>query len=119
MFWQGGADMAGYIIGLAVSLITTLMMEAIGIFSLKSSSPVGFYTGEEPFKKEELSDWKAWNQRHGWMWILYGIFIVLGYGVGALGKNDIRFLVFELGSIIVPLPLMCSNGFSCSRHTSP
>ena len=45
MFKKGGADMAGYIIGLAVSLITTLMMEAIGIFSLKSSSPVGFYTG--------------------------------------------------------------------------
>lgn len=101
------ANMAGYIIGLAVSGITAVIMVAIGISNLKSSSPVGFYTGEEPFKKEELSDWKTWNKKHGWMWIFYGIFIVLGYGLGELGKNDIWFLVFELGSIIVPLPFMC------------
>lgn len=56
-----------------------LIMIAIGISNFKSTKPVGFYSGVEPPSPEEITDIHAYNKKHGWMWVAYGIgFIICG-----------------------------------------
>ena len=71
--------MAGMIISGVTFGLAALIMIGIGISQLKSRNPVGFYTGEKPPKKEQLSDVNAWNRKHGTMWIVYGCSL-WGYG---------------------------------------
>ena len=68
--------MAGMIISGVTFGLAALIMIGIGISQLKSRNPVGFYTGEKPPKKEQLSDVNAWNREHGTMWIVYGLFVM-------------------------------------------
>lgn len=60
--------MAENIIGFVVFLGTSLIMIGLGVSQIKSKEPVGFYTGEKPPKREQLSDVEAWNKKHGLMW---------------------------------------------------
>lgn len=72
------------IIGLVIYLAVAGFMIGIGISQLRSKKPVAFYSGEKPPKEEELSDVKAWNQKHGRMWVLYGLIILVSYGIGVI-----------------------------------
>ena len=65
------------IIGLVIYLAVASFMIGIGISQLRSKKPVDFYSGEKPPGEEELSDVKAWNQKHGQMWVLYGLIILV------------------------------------------
>ncbi len=62
-----------YIVPCLIFAVTALIMIAIGISNFKSDKPVGFYTGIEPPPPEEITDISAYNKKHGWMWIAYGI----------------------------------------------
>ena len=53
------------IVGLVIYLAVASVMIGIGISQLRSKKPVAFYSGEKPPGEEELSDVKAWNQKHG------------------------------------------------------
>lgn len=67
------------IIVCVIFIFTALFMIAIGISNLKSMEPVGFYSGVEPPPSNEIMDIPAYNKKHGWMWVVYGIgFIVCG-----------------------------------------
>ena len=66
---------AASIITFIIFFIVAMIMIGLGIFQLKSTSPVGFYSGEKPPREEELTDVKAWNKKHGMMWLIYGIII--------------------------------------------
>lgn len=56
-----------------------LIMIAVGISNFKSIEPVGFYAGVEPPPSKEITDISAYNKKHGWMWVVYGIgFIICG-----------------------------------------
>lgn len=103
--------MAEQIITMFIFLITALIMVIIGVSNLKSKSPVGFYTGVKAPNEEDVTDVLTWNKKHGYMWIIYGIVIVItGIIVTMYSKDEstastlIILLVSALG---VVLPIIC------------
>ena len=58
--------------GLFILIICTAPIVIIGIVQFNSKNPVGFWSGKEPPKKEQIIDVRGYNRRHGIMWILYG-----------------------------------------------
>ena len=83
-----------------------LLMFVIGIRQMKSKKPVGFYTGEKAPDETELSDAAAWNKKHGIMWILYGVCIVLAWVCGLFMDDGLLLLIpFSVG-LLLPIPLM-------------
>jgi hypothetical protein len=52
-------------------LVCLLPLFIIGIAQYKSTKPVGFWSGKEPPKSEEITDVRAYNHKHGIMWIVY------------------------------------------------
>ncbi len=60
------------IICLVIVAISSLPFVILGIFCYRSMEPVGFWSGRKPPKREQITDVKAYNQKHGMMWILYG-----------------------------------------------
>ena len=91
--------MAEYIIYLVIMCLTALIMIGIGVSQLKSRNPVGFFTGVKPPEEKELRDVKAWNRKHGIMWILYGC-VLIACGLvpvaGANGCDGTLLLIVEL-----------------------
>lgn len=104
--------MVEMILSIAIFAAVALIMITIGISQLRSKTPVGFYTGAKPPKAEEISDVLAWNKKHGYMWIAYGISIMLVgiiIGVCSLNKNAINTLMILLLStvgVILPIIVM-------------
>lgn len=94
------------IFGLVIYLMVAVFMAGIGISQLKSKSPVGFYSGEKPPREDELSDVKAWNKKHGLMWLFYSAIIMISYGIGAIVGDTIWCVLPMCGGIIIPLPIM-------------
>ena len=96
----------GMLIGLVSIGGTALIMIIIGIVQYRSKNPVGFYSGEEPPKKEELTDVDAWNKKHGKMWIIYGIVIIISY-VGSMPFMESVWSVIPMsGGILLPIIFM-------------
>ena len=95
-----------YIIPIFIYTLTAGIMAAIGIVQLKSKKPVGFYSGEKSPTESELTDVRAWNIRHGLMWLIYGIIIfVTGIGAFFVYSSALTILL-TLGGSLVPNPLM-------------
>lgn len=95
-------NMVGFII---FAFVAAFMM-GIGISQIRSKQPVGFYSGEKPPRAEDLTDVAAWNKKHGWMWMVYGVVILLSYFAGALFGDTIWSAVPMVSGVIVPLPFM-------------
>lgn len=92
---------SGIILGLCA-----LLMFGIGIFQIKSRKPVGFYSGETAPDEKELSDVNAWNKKHGIMWILYGVCIILAWVCGlVIGDGPLLLIPFLIG-LLLPIPFM-------------
>lgn len=87
-----------------------LIMIGIGISQLKSEKPVGFYTGEKPPSRDDISNVKPWNRKHGTMWIIYGMIIVISWIYGCILGDGIVAVVLLIGGVIIPL------GFMIWRH---
>lgn len=83
-----------------------LLMIGIGIWQIRSKKPVGFYSGEEPPRESELSDVDAWNKKHGRMWVLYGLIIMVCYAAGAKMIESIWCLIPMCGGIMLPVPVL-------------
>lgn len=96
--------MAGTIIYFVIMCLAALIMAGIGVSQIKSRKPVGFYTGVKPPDEKELRDVKAWNKKHGMMWILYGVVMiggVLAQMIGsACGCNEVFLLILEIFTVI-------------------
>ena len=97
---------AAGIMTLVIFLIVAGMMIGIGISQLRSTSPVGFYSGEKPPAENELTDVQAWNKKHGMMWLVYGIIIIISYFVGYIMGHTILCLIPFCGGLIVPVIIM-------------
>lgn len=97
---------AGSIICLVIYAIVGLIMIGIGVVQLKSQKPVGFYSGEEGPKQEELTDVAAWNKKHGMMWVIYGIIIILSYFAGAMIGDSVWCVIPMCGGVMVPVIFM-------------
>lgn len=67
-----------------ILLVCTVPIVIIGIVQYRSKDPVGFWSGKKPPKKEQITDVKAYNQKHGLMWILLGVGFILCFVCGLL-----------------------------------
>lgn len=82
------------------------LMIGIGISQLRSKKPVGFYSGVKPPPKDELSDVDAWNKKHGIMWVIYGIVILIIYALGIMIGDNIYSALLTCGGLIFPVFIM-------------
>lgn len=93
--------------GLVIISFVALVMILIGVSQmLNKDAPVGFYNLIDPPKKEEITDMIAWNKQHGIMWIAYGVMIELGFWLGGMMPITALEMLFMMGGIVFPLPLM-------------
>lgn len=100
------ANIGESIILLIVIAWLTFIMLVVGIFQLKSKEPVGFYTGEKPLKREQVTDVAAWNKKHGLMWISYGIAILLTFIIGMIVGDEKFFGIMFMTVVLGSLPVM-------------
>lgn len=98
--------MSEIIICVIIYLAVAIFMLGIGIVQVKSKVPVGFYSGEVPPKESEITDVRAWNVKHGTMWILYGVIILVSAGVSFMIGDSLWNLIPMCGGIIVPVIIM-------------
>ena len=98
--------MAGTILSGVIFGIVALFMFGIGISQLKSKDPVGFYSGETPHEKEQLSDVNAWNKKHGTMWVIYGGCIAGSWICSAVIGDSILVLIPIVAGVLVPVFIM-------------
>ena len=76
--------MAEIVISSVVVLVSTMSVIMIGIVQYRSKDPVGFWSGKKPPKKEQITDVKTYNRKHGLMWILLGVGFILCFVCGLL-----------------------------------
>ena len=99
--------MAGIIIYLVISFLTSLIFVVLGISQYKSEKPVSLNTGEKPPCEDELTDVLEWNRKHGKNLIIFGgvLFLTLSVFVYFIEKYDyivvqmILFISVILGEI--------------------
>lgn len=98
---------AGMVMALVIMSIVAVVMITIGISQFcTKNNPVGFYNVIDPPKKEEISDVIQWNKKHGFMWIIYGICIELGFWLGYVMPIELLEMFFMMGGVFIPLPFM-------------
>ena len=73
---------AEIIVSFCILIVCISPVIILGIVQYHSKKPVGFWSGEEPHKPEDISDISAYNHRHGIMWILYGLGFIGCFAVG-------------------------------------
>lgn len=94
------------IIMIIVLAWTAFVMIVVGVFQIKCIEPVGFYTGDNAPKREQVSDVAVWNKKHGMMWIAYGVGIVFAYFIGLLiGDEKLSYILF-MGVMFGSIPVM-------------
>lgn len=98
--------MVGHIISLVVFLLVAVVMIIIGVSQIRSEKPVGFYTGETPPRGDELTDVVAWNKKHGYMWVVYGVIVISFFTMASFVKSENLAMVLLLSGIIGSLPIM-------------
>ncbi|MCM1267284.1 MAG: hypothetical protein NC302_05200 [Bacteroidales bacterium] len=54
----------------------------LGIVQYRSKEPVAFWSGKKPPTREQITDVRAYNQKHGRMWILYGAGMIFCFVCG-------------------------------------
>lgn len=75
------------IITLVLILLCGFVLIGLSISNMKSTHPVGFYAGEPHPKDDDITDIKAYNTKHGQMWIAYGIDYILVFLASFLPLN--------------------------------
>ena len=68
---------AEIVVSSIILLISAAPIIIIGIVQYRSKDPVGFWSGKKPPEKEQITDVKAYNRKHGLMWILLGVGFIL------------------------------------------
>lgn len=95
---------AGEWICMSLMLTAAMLMAAIGIFQWKSDRPARISTGEPIIAPKELTDVRAWNMKHGLMWITYGMIIAAALVVSlCMNENTLSGIVMMAGCLL-PLP---------------
>ena len=74
--------MAETVIFSVILLISAAPIIIIGIVQYRSKDPVGFWSGKNPPKREQITDVQAYNRKHGLMWIVYGVGLLLCFVCG-------------------------------------
>ena len=95
-----------FVIPLFIFSLTAAIMLILGIIQYRSDKPANFYSGGDGIKPEEISDISAWNHRHGIMWIIYGLVILVTGVLGIFTDNEILTIILLFGGSLVPIPFM-------------
>ena len=82
------------IICMVIVAISAMPMIIIGISQYRS-----FWSGKEPPKKEQITDVKAYNQKHGIMWIVYGAGFFLCFALAVPFGEKLALVAVGLGTI--------------------
>ena len=90
----------------SIMTAVAMIMIGIGIYQLKSEKPVGFYTGVEPPKPEELTDVRAWNLKHGLGMVIYGCIMILTSVLAVFIAGGVWCPVLLMGGVLLPIPAM-------------
>ncbi|MCI9527200.1 MAG: hypothetical protein HFH37_09835 [Lachnospiraceae bacterium] len=99
--------MAERIITIVIIAISAAPMIILGIVQYNSKEPVGFWSGKEPPKSQQVTDVKAYNRRHGVMWIVYGLGFFPGFAPVIIWGEEFAliavalFLIECIGGIFV------------------
>lgn len=80
-----------------------IVISVIGIYTLFSKKPCGFYTVEKTPSEREITDVRAWNRKHGIMFISVGIWIAILILCGLLIDSSLLF-VFVLIGLLFAIP---------------
>lgn len=72
------------IISAVILLISIGPIIILGIVQYRSDEPVGFWSGKKPPQREQITDVRAYNRKHGMMWILYGVGFIFCFVCGLL-----------------------------------
>jgi len=75
-------------VGIPFYLIVSGFFIVLGVTQLFRKKPVGGGILEAAPRRECVTDMKEWNQKHGILWIGYGIAIIGGFAVLTLVKDD-------------------------------
>lgn len=92
------------IFALVIAFIAITPIIIIGIVQYRSKEPVGFWSGKEPPKKEQITNVEAYNHKHGIMWVIYGVGFILCFILGLIidGKMATILSIVEcIGGIFV------------------
>ena len=98
--------MTGAVFTMCIMSFVAFIVMGLGIYQIKSDKPVGFYSGVEPPKPEELTDVRAWNIKHGAIWIVYGIVIIVSSVLSVFLLSGALCAIGLMGGTILPFPLM-------------
>ncbi len=91
---------------LFILLLVAFFMIMIGVLQSLSKKPVGFYSGEKGPAEEKLTDTQAWNRKHGIMWVIYGIIIILTSLIGVPILDSVWCIIPLVGGLVLPVPVM-------------
>ncbi len=83
-----------------------MIMLGIGIWQLRAKEPVGFYAGEEPPKASQLTDVNQWNKKHGMMWTIYGVAIILSGLLAVFMRESFAYAIIMMIVVILGIPVM-------------
>lgn len=88
------------IFGIIVALVCISPILILGIVQYFSKEPVGFWAGKEPPRKEQVSDVRAYNHKHGLMWILYGAGFLLCFCSGIFLDGSVAAMLAIIECIV-------------------
>lgn len=90
---------AEIIICMVIVAIGAMPMIILGIVQYRSKKPVGFWSGKEPPKVEQITDVKAYNQKHGIMWIIYGVGLFICFAFTIPFGEELALVGVALGMV--------------------
>lgn len=99
LFGKEGVIMAERIITIVIIAISAAPLIILGIVQYRSKDPVGFWSGKEPPKREQITDVRAYNHKHGIMWILYGLGFFPGFVPVIIWGEDFALIAVALFTI--------------------
>ena len=93
----------GMILYIVIIALTAMLMIGIGIFQYGGKNPAQISTGAPPVRAEELTDVRAWNHRHGIMWMLYGVIMLAGLGLSFAFQKPLYSGMTILAAVCLPV----------------
>ena len=97
--------MGEFITSLFIHFAIGIIMIIIGISKMKKQEPIRFYHREKPLRYDEVTDVKAYNKKHGMMWIIFGVVIILFEIIGMIMKYSVYFFFIVILTAIAGIIL--------------
>lgn len=94
------------IVSLFCLLLSVVPLLVIGIVQFRNTRPVGFWSGVKPPLAKNVTDVRAYNRRHGIMWIVYSVGLAVAFFSGYIIDSSgvvwsIMVFVWAVGGILV------------------